>query len=96
MKIVGARYGNKNVKMTFWGKMMLCSDEIYWGKIATTNPPLRLLTTVIYAFRVMFRGRLCETARSQARQRERESYLWFPKILSLARRCTPDCGGPRL
>ena len=45
MKIVGAKDGNKNVKMIFGEKMMLCNDEIYWGKIATTNLPLRPLTT---------------------------------------------------
>ena len=28
--------------------MPLCSDEIYWGKIATTNLPLRPLTTVVH------------------------------------------------
>ena len=54
MKYIGAKYGNKNVKMIFYmiwgGKMPLCSDEIYWGKIATTNPPLRPLTTNIYIF----------------------------------------------
>ena len=46
MKYVGAKYGNKNVKMIFGEKMFLCNDEIYWGKIATTNPPLRLPTTL--------------------------------------------------
>ena len=30
--------------------MPLCSDEIYWGKIATTNLPLRPLTTIIYTY----------------------------------------------
>ena len=45
MKYIGAKYGNKNVKMIFGGKMFLCSDEIYWGKIATTNLPLRPQTT---------------------------------------------------
>ena len=50
MKIVGAKYGNKNVKMIFYmiwgGKMPLDSYEIYWGKIATTNLPLRPPTTI--------------------------------------------------
>ena len=54
MKFVGAKYGNKNVKMLFGEKMMLCNDEIYWGKIATTNPPLRLLTT-IYDMYIVYR-----------------------------------------
>ena len=53
MKFVGAKYGNKNVKMIFGEKMMLCNDEIYWGKIATTNPPLRLLTTHTHIFHLL-------------------------------------------
>ena len=48
MKFVGAKYGNKNVKMIFGEKMMLCSDEICWGKIATTNLPPDPITTIIY------------------------------------------------
>ena len=48
MKFVGAKYGNKNVKMIFGEKMMLCSDEICWGKIVTGNLPPVPLTTYIY------------------------------------------------
>ena len=48
MKFVGAKYGNKNVKMIFWGKMMLCSDEIFWGKIVSGNlPPVPQTTTTV-------------------------------------------------
>ena len=63
MKIVGAKYGNKNVKMIFGKKMMLCNDEIYWGKIATTNLPLRLLTTTThpqYIFLILDGGSIKE------------------------------------
>ena len=48
MKFVGAKYGNKNVKMIFWGKMMLCSDEIFWGKIVSGNLPPVPQTTVVF------------------------------------------------
>ena len=34
--------------MIWGGKMPLCSDEICWGKIATTNLPLRPYTTYMY------------------------------------------------
>ena len=51
MKFVGAKYGNKNVKMIFWGKMMLCSDEIFWGKIVSGNLPPVLQTTYTYVGR---------------------------------------------
>ena len=32
MKFVGAKYGNKNVKIILVEKMMLCNDEIFGGK----------------------------------------------------------------
>ena len=47
MKFVGAKYGNKNVKIILVEKMMLCNDEIFWGKIVSGNPPVPI-TTILH------------------------------------------------
>ena len=47
MKFVGAKYGNKNVKIILVEKMMLCNDEIFWGKIVSGNLPPVPITTVL-------------------------------------------------
>ena len=48
MKFVGAKYGNKNVKIILVEKMMLCNDEIFWGKIVSGNLPPVPITTRTY------------------------------------------------
>ena len=48
MKFVGAKYGNKNVKIILVEKMMLCNDEIFWGKIVSGNLPPVPITTILH------------------------------------------------
>ena len=50
MKFVGAKYGNKNVKIILVEKMMLCNDEIFWGKIVSGNLPPVPITTITFIY----------------------------------------------
>ena len=49
MKFVGAKYGNKNVKIILVEKLMLCNDEIFGGKSwQATYPQSPSLLLYIY------------------------------------------------
>ena len=51
MKFVGAKYGNKNVKIILVEKMMLCNDEIFGGKSwQATYPQSPSLLVYIYTY----------------------------------------------
>ena len=77
----------------FWGKMMLCSDEIFWGKIVSGNLPPWLLTTLWNRI-----------SRPQHSSSHVSSFLIIPAPLQVARlqtyptpklkdrlRCSPCC-----
>ena len=46
MKYIGAKYGNKNVKMILGKKWCYVMMKYFWGKIVSGNLPLRPPTTI--------------------------------------------------